>query len=911
MKRWIILLGLFLTTTALAQTQAEQNKLQYWSDFREALPNPFQTIGFASFPDGSQLYIISEPPCHITLAQIEDVFGGLLFDSEVKRWTYGIDGWVKDVLITVAFAPAGCEEDIIFWLNKLLYGYSDQATFTQLPLSRKRDLFLDNSLNMSVNAESLFSWFKKDDMPLVDFEGHKTRFTDILSTRCFSVFRSSDPGFVIWTLPINGALTLSEKTIRQFTLNSDMIIGAIASANTLCILGREREEDLLDIPPLRTEEICMLAWAPNYLSQSLDVCGVLTGKMNDNNNYDWCPAYLCRELDNTELGHLMTLTDVFLKDWLRGGTYEYDQYKYRKPNYKFDEDLGSKGGVRYNWNTNGLFSKTTFGTNTSISIRNTACMNCSLFDTSDAEERSLLDEKANAYLASLNNVDLYRVAQYFALYEIFKEYGIRCPSYVPPPSLDKSGLLVDDARRVLNRLRSISEKEKNEIVYKCAVDEFDNTEDFSILEKRLEEIAASWEARFHETAEKEARSKGMSWETYYQSEEYTSARHKFETSLIQTLNSQRALYREELLRAFLNNNRQPITNSIDALLSCAKAIPTSDLDGFYRFCSNPHADNISPDKWARFHKYEHNITHTWALWRYGSFLGIDYADIERRYQQKVLNDAGPWHKTPKVLLTNNNYGTTKRADGQYHAGGMVGGHSISHQITERTPERVTVEEKSLVSHYSGRFTGTEDPLQGAAEAGRVAASAAQRGDPVAAMNHARNSSWIMSNPISPKRTNTTSPTNIVLYKQIEEAVLEAERAAMPKERETRVRQVRERRTRVVHYYERTINRVRDLESSWKPAAPTILQLERTREYLIKLNLEPTQSEVGGSSIDPPAMPMEASVVDNQLAGDTPLLEDVESLTSEIELLEKKIAAAEETLKRLEALLKQFDQKQEE
>lgn len=673
-----IFIALLASLPSWGISRAELWKDSYWSDFRKALPNPYQTIGFADFEDASQLYIISEPPEDVALEQIERAFAGTFYDIDIKKWEYGADGWVKDVVVTVDYAPDNCEFEIIPILNQLLYGASSPYIYQPLPLKEKRKLYLENSLNVSVNASSLHQWFVTENMPLEDLWGESTSFTQISKQAKNALYFSQEPGFVIWTLPVEGSIGTKDPTFRQFTLFSDMIIGAVASSNTLCIIGRERQEDFLDLPPLRTEEVAMLAWAPNELSQSLDIAGFLTTKMSDNT--DWCPAYLSEELNNTEVGHLLTLTDIFLKDWIGKTYYDYP-YEYSRPSSSFSGNLDEKRSTIYNWNTEGLYAKTNYPSYSVFTIRNTGCLNGSFFDNSSAVEETPMDEKgANEYLASINNVDFFRVAQYFALYQMFKEYGITCPYYHANPSMDKRNFMTSDARQVLSRLRNMSTQEKDEAAYQIGKDEFDNRRiagfDTAFAQVREREQAL-WDKQFRIAAANNAYIAGTSIESYQKTQAYKAAKQKSDAEF--------NIYIEDLYKrskkAAILKDYQYVKDSISSLLRAARAIPSEDIEGFCHYCSSPRElDPCYRQNISKYRKYEANLKRSWCIPLYGRFLGIDIESIKNHYQQQAMNDTAMWHKTPKIVTSNNPEGRTMGADGKKRTGSVVGGHSIKKNV---------------------------------------------------------------------------------------------------------------------------------------------------------------------------------------------------------------------------------------
>ncbi len=918
LRRIITSVGLLLITVcAFGMSEASLKKTQYWEDFRKALPNPFQTIGFASFADGSQLYIISEPPEGITFSQIEAVFEGLIFDSEVKQWEYGADGWVKDVLVTVDYAPEGCEEFIIAWLNKLLYGYGGQAIYTRLPLERPRELFLKDNLDIKVSAESLYAWFKEDNMPLEDFSGRKYSFKDALSLGREAVYRSVTPGFVVWTLPVNTSISTQDKCIRQFALNSDIIIGAIASNRVLCILARERELDLLDVPPLRTEEVCMLAWAPEQLSQSLDVTSIVFGIYKD--NLEWCPAYLSKELENTEVGHLMTITDIFLKLWLVNSG-PCDGYRYPILPTNFNEDLHSKASsIRFNWNTDGVYSKTNYSDCSVFSIRNTACLNASLFDSSENTEKNLSDKTANAYLASLNNVDFFRVAQYFVLYEMFKTYGITCRSYIMPPTTEKSRLLFPDAQDVIRRIRYLDNNEKEKAVLAIAEDEFNNNAGIrDSFWPELDNTKKNWEDGFKKSMEKKAAEAGLSYDEYIHTESYKAYRDVFEAKW-------NGFYKErynELKNAAINTFSLSVKKSIDKLQESFNSIPNNDLDGFAQYSANHHG-YYSQEKIRHYKLYEYRIKKLlWDLWRYGRFLGINFESIKDRYQSNLLLDAGRWHKTPKITIGGNFIGAKTRPDGSVTMGSSIGGHSITVNVqtsAQKTKHLAPVQDKSSVVQRVSLYQDYDDALYGAVLESKKAEIAARNGDAVASLNYARNAMWVAAGPIK-KRT-----TDIVLYRKVENAVREAidnqrladeeaHRREIIKQRQKKIDEIEKNKKKVIQSSNSIIKKLNKNRESRERYAPIIQKLERQVTYYTNVDVskfkdvkhnpsvEETANQVNDITVDKPQIQEETIVISQ-----TENIEEAdEMLLDELARLKQKIAMAKQTIANIEQMIAELE-----
>jgi hypothetical protein len=194
--------------------------------------------------------------------------------------------------------------------------------------------------------------------------------------------------------------------------------------------------------------LLLAATTEKELTQSLDINDLMAGKMN--NGRDWCPTYLSRELENTEFGDLMTITDILLKDWSERGTIQEGYYRYPKPGYyPFDKPLFRKLGLNelvYNWNTAdamyaidnvefqdvnskeaGSLQSINHNLRYSIyTLNRTGSLPVSYFNS---QERSQsigykYERQAYHYFATLGNTDLARVVQYTALYQLFIDNNI-------------------------------------------------------------------------------------------------------------------------------------------------------------------------------------------------------------------------------------------------------------------------------------------------------------------------------------------------------------------------------------------------------------------------------------------------------------------------------------------------------
>ena len=301
--------------------------------------------------------------------------------------------------------------------------------------------------------------------------------SDLFSIQARGVYFSKMPGFVAWAIAKNKDIAEQVGDIRQFTLDADLILGALADSNTLVIIGRERQSPLYELPPLQIESILLLAaTTEKELSQSLDINDLMAGKMN--NGKDWCPTYLSKELENTEFGDLMTITDILLKDWSEHGTIQESYYRYPKPGYyPFDKPLFRKLGINelvYNWNTAGAMytidrkrkteelSCSESGAITIYTLNHTGSLPVSYFNSQERSESIgyRYESQAYHYFASIGNTDLARVVQYTALYQLFIDNNISYSgnTYSSFPN-NKPFLLYKPTADLLNTIRQLSGNE--------------------------------------------------------------------------------------------------------------------------------------------------------------------------------------------------------------------------------------------------------------------------------------------------------------------------------------------------------------------------------------------------------------------------------------------------------------------
>lgn len=471
---------------AIDDTEAAMAMDSIYKDFRKKYRFHFQTIGMASFADSSRMILLSDLPPHFETDSIAPIFAKFTHKTELRRHPIGYDGYTTDMVILLGNATQQNCDRLVKRLSRELFFSDYKPTAMTLPAENGRQYFAKENIDYQISLDEFNTWFMEEGEGFFPLDDTATVLTvsDLFATQARGVYFSQNPGFVAWAVAKNSdladTLTQSIQDIRQFTLDADLILGALADSSTLVIIGRERQSPLYELPPLQIESVLLLAsTTEKELSQSLDINDLMAGKMN--NGHDWCPTYLSRELENTEFGDLMTITDVLLKDWSEHGTIQEGYYRYPEPGYyPFDRPLFRKLGLNelvYNWNTAGAMyaidckKADTSTTDTLTHSRNntlkytiytlgrTGSLPVSYFNS---QERSQsigyrYESQAYHYFATLGCTDLARVVQYTALYQLFIDNNISYSGNTYPSfPKNKPFLLYKPTVNLLDTLRHLS-----------------------------------------------------------------------------------------------------------------------------------------------------------------------------------------------------------------------------------------------------------------------------------------------------------------------------------------------------------------------------------------------------------------------------------------------------------------------
>lgn len=606
-----------------------------YQDFRTKYRFHYQTIGVASFPDSSKMILISEPPPYFVLDSLNAIFSQFTHEVSTYKHKMGYDGYAVDVIISLANATQENVTNLVKKLATSLFLSDYKPFFIELPVTDEKVYFTKENIDYQISLFEFNEWFLEEDEQFMSLKDTSTTFSieEIFNHKNYGVFFSQLPGFVAWSMPKNSDLDSTISNIRHFVLDADLILGALADSSTLVIIGREREALLQELPPLYVESILLLASvSEKELSQSLDVNDFMAGKMK--NGRDWCPTYLSKELENTEFGHLMTITDILLKDWSENGTIQEYNYCYPSPGYyPFDQPLFKKLGISelvYNWNTANAMYAIDLDNITIYTLNRTGSLPVSYFNSPESG-RSIgrnYERKAYSYFATCGNTDLARVVQYTALYQLFMDNGITYSGNLNSSfPKNKPFLLLEPTRDLLNVIKDFSTERLSQVVdsvinrnYKAFI--------FDEIERQL-------------------------------------TKNEVEQSFTYSME-----HRERIHQQVKQNATNELYNEFCRARSVINQLSEEDFLFMAKFLSYPRGCSInSREKYVLAQKGKQMRL---LLNRIGKnnldLLGVNLNDVKNFFVNSLLSSSAPYLKTPSVIITFNDFLTT-------------GGHNLSSKIS--------------------------------------------------------------------------------------------------------------------------------------------------------------------------------------------------------------------------------------
>jgi hypothetical protein len=447
---------------------ADERSDGVWALFRSANPLHTQIVGLTDpSAAGERVLLIAEPSPLLPKASFQEalrtVFGPALKSAELKRNPVGLDGWSEDVVATLSYpqTPQGrlqLRADMSLLAERL---FGTAYKFAPLKLSETATTAraaapprLDAPPSLNVSAAELNAWLFKRGQTVAGLEtGADVAVDALLVNGSPGVYLSHERGLVLLLLPRDEPINLFRAALREFAMETDAIVGAVAAGERrLLIVGRERDTSLMSVPPLRVETILALAETQeSELGQSYERTAPFAGRLEsgDQNGRDWAPVYLSRDLFNNEFGSLLNITDQMLKSWSMAGMIRYVNFNYApRAAYPFphgvQEALGDPDELTFNWNTTGVGAVVDFPQARIFTILRTGSLPVSYCPgetctTQKTPAVTSAEEKAYDWFSGLRDPYLGRVVQYSSLYQIFRAFPVKATrDEAPPPNFDAS-----------------------------------------------------------------------------------------------------------------------------------------------------------------------------------------------------------------------------------------------------------------------------------------------------------------------------------------------------------------------------------------------------------------------------------------------------------------------------------------
>ena len=627
---------------AIEGTEAAMAADSIYKDFRKKFRFHYQTLGMASFADSSRMILLSDIPPHFETDSIAPIFAKFTHKTELRKHPIGYDGYVTDVVILLANATQENCDNLIRRLNRELFFSDYKPTVMTLPATEKRQYFTEKSIDYQITLEEFNTWFMEEgegfiqpagNMPALQTDSAKVlTVPELFAQKARGVYFSQKPGFVAWAMAKDTDIAPQVGDIRQFTLDADLILGALADSGTLVIIGRERQSPLHELPPLQVESILLLAsTTEKELSQSLDINDLMAGKMV--NGRDWCPTYLSRELENTEFGDLMTITDVLLKDWSERGTIQEGYYRYPEPGYyPFDKPLFRKLGLNelvYNWNTAGAMYAIDRDGYTIYTLGRTGSLPVSYFNSQERSQSIGYRYEAQAYhyFATLGCTDLARVVQYTALYQLFIDNNISYSGNTYSSPNKKAFLLYKPTTELLNKIRNLS------------------GEEIALLADSLAQ--RSFHSYQREQVDKQLRENEQQHNFSYSDENrdriYQDVHRNTQAGISRSINE---------VKGMLNGLSEEQFKKLARYLSYPRGVTIKDQDSYNTYLRARRVNQLMREVG------KNNL----------DLIGMDLANVKIWYAGSLSGYSGRYMKTSSLIVTYNDLLTT-------------GGHNLSSRIS--------------------------------------------------------------------------------------------------------------------------------------------------------------------------------------------------------------------------------------
>lgn len=432
-----------------------------WRDFRRGHPYPYQAFAAGQIDADTLVLVISEPGPALSKTALLDLvrqtFGPDLLNVERRRWYIAIDGWVEDLVLTLrTHGRPGPDplavprlRDQVALLHQALFGTAFGGDLEDLGNPPAAGRTAPPAPALRVTAAEIASWIGEPALQWQPIDGSDETpqpWRALDDGRTAGAFASSDGALVILTFPTAlvqrakadpAALAVLRVPFREFAVSADAVFGGVwTTAGQTTLIARRRRTPLTRLPPLRFETFALLATQRgDELAQSFERTAVFAGKLFDGDDLgrDWAPIFLSPVLEDTEFGALLNMTDQMLKSWSSAGRTEYRYFDYPKPtHFPFKgrpiADIVGATGVRsvlFNWNTAGSAVVVKMPRQSILAVNVTTALPVTYGADGKTKAEGGADmlqyeEEAFSYFSGLGDPNLARVAQYTAIYQLFR-----------------------------------------------------------------------------------------------------------------------------------------------------------------------------------------------------------------------------------------------------------------------------------------------------------------------------------------------------------------------------------------------------------------------------------------------------------------------------------------------------------
>jgi hypothetical protein len=410
-----------------------------WRAARERHPLHFQGVFQAPRDDGRTTIIVTEPPPHATTNDIQQILGADAVG--VERWRIGHDGELRDVVAVLPPASGQIGSDELRDRAAALHRYLFHSTYrAQIydPFAASAPTSALN-IDLAVPIGAVYDWVLSPTRRFVSLDGDAVIGRELGAAPYRGVFRAQDLSVSVWAVPARTDLCTVLEDMRNFAIESDLLLGGLRTDSGSLMIGRARSSPLDRVEPLRSEVLLALSAADGFeLSQSYQRKNFFAGKLADKR--DWAPILLSPELQDTEFGSLLNVTDQMLKGWSLNGVVDYDNFSfYPKPAaWASDKSLADELGgtsLTFNWNTSGSMTGVDWRGALALVNPRTGALPIAYIPEGGGGSNQVAryEDRNQNFFAAQNDPNLVRVVEYTTFFQLAKAFELHAgPSCMPP-----------------------------------------------------------------------------------------------------------------------------------------------------------------------------------------------------------------------------------------------------------------------------------------------------------------------------------------------------------------------------------------------------------------------------------------------------------------------------------------------